>query len=68
MAQEKENPKLKEAGSVWEAIGDAQESLKEGKDVPEDINLLSNKKLDKKKKGKTKVTKNANNNKQRNRK
>lgn len=65
-AKEQENPKLKEAGSVWGAIGAAQESLKEGKSVPEDINLLSNKKLDKTKKGKTKVTKNANNNKQRN--
>jgi hypothetical protein len=67
-AQEKENPKLKDVGSVWGALGTAQENIKNGKKVPEDINLLSNKKLDKKKKGKTKVTKNANNNKQRNRK
>jgi len=65
-AQEKENPKLKDVGSVWGALGTAQENIQKGEKVPEDINLLSNKKLDKKKKGKTKVTKNANNNKQRN--
>ncbi len=66
MAQEKENPKIKDVGSIWGSIGNAQENLEDGEEVPEDINLLSNKKLDKKKKGKTKVTKNANNNKQRN--
>ena len=58
----------KKEGSIWGNISASQDALAEGENVTEDINLLSNKKLDKKKKGKTKVTKNANNNKQRNRK
>ena len=58
----------KQVGSIWGNISASQDALAEGESVTEDINLLSNKKLDKKKKGKTKVTKNANNNKQRNRK
>jgi hypothetical protein len=58
----------KQEGSIWGNISASQDALAEGENVTEDINLLSNKKLDIKRKGKTKVKKNANNNKQRNRK
>tara|TARA_E500000318_G_scaffold60122_1_gene55796 strand:- start:5600 stop:6061 length:462 start_codon:yes stop_codon:yes gene_type:complete len=61
------NPKLKDAGSFWTKIADGQEKLKNKEELPEDIQLLQGKKIDKKK-GIKKVSKNANNNKQRNNK
>jgi len=53
-------------GSIWGNIAYSQESLKNGEDVTEDVQLLSNKKLGIKEKSKGK--KDANNNKQRNNK
>ena len=57
----------KKEGSIWGHIATSQDSLANGEDPTEDIQLLQNKKTDKKER-KKKVTKNANNNKQRNNK
>jgi len=63
--KEKEDP-TKQIGSIWGNISQTQEALEEGKEINEDISLLSNKKLGIKKGNKGK--KNARNNKQRNNK
>tara|TARA_E500000318_G_scaffold17169_2_gene17399 strand:- start:3511 stop:3963 length:453 start_codon:yes stop_codon:yes gene_type:complete len=64
-----QNNKKKEEkqGSIWGHIATSQDALANGEDPTEDIQLLQNKKTDKKER-KKKVTKNATNNKQRNNK
>lgn len=61
-----QNPKLKDVGSMWDKIGEAQEAIDKGEEPSEDIQLLRGKKTVNNRKGKTKVKKDANNNKQRN--
>lgn len=63
--KQKQDP-LKEVGSIWSNINEGQDALANGKDLPEDLQLLQGKKNVINKKGKTKVKKDANNNKQRN--
>jgi hypothetical protein len=65
--QGQQNNKKEQPGSIWGNISQSQNALANGEDVTEDINLLSNKKHDKKRKVKRTKT-NANNNKQRNNK
>ena len=61
--EQKQNP----VGSFWTKIANSQESLANGEELDEDIQLLQNKKNVKKKKGTKKVVKkNGNNNKHRN--
>jgi len=60
--KEKQNP-LNEVGSIWGNIEEGQEALKNGKELPEDLQLLQGKKTVNNKKGKTKVKKDARNNK-----
>jgi len=56
-----------ETGSIWGSIAHSQESIENGEEPTEDVQLLSNKKLGIKRK-ETKGKKNARNNKQRNNK
>jgi hypothetical protein len=63
--KEKEDP-AKQVGSIWDNIAETQTALELGEKITEDISLLSNQKLDKKKG--TKGKKNVRNNKQRNNK
>lgn len=65
--KQKQDP-LKEVGSIWSNINEGQDALANGKDLPEDLQLLQGKKNVNNKKGKTKVKKDAHNNKQRNNK
>ena len=65
--KEKEDPikqAAKQVGSIWDNIQETQAALELGAEITEDISLLSNQKLDKKKG--TKGKKNVRNNKQRN--
>lgn len=65
--KQKEDP-TKQVGSIWSNISQGQDSLANGEDLSEDLQLLQGKKTDNNKKGKTKVKKDARNNKQRNNK
>jgi len=63
--KQKEDP-TKQVGSIWSNISHGQDALANGEDLSEDLQLLQGKKNVSNKKGKTKVKKDANNNKQRN--
>jgi len=65
--KQKQDP-LKEVGSIWGNISQGQDALANGKELSEDLQLLQGKKTVNNKKGKTKVKKDALNNKQRNNK
>ena len=65
--KQKEDP-TKQVGSIWSNISQGQDALANGEDLSEDLQLLQGKKTDNNKKGKTKVKKDARNNKQRNNK
>jgi hypothetical protein len=65
--QGKQNNNKEQPGSIWGNISQSQNALANDEDVTEDINLLMNRKNDKKRKVKRTKT-NANNNKQRNNK
>ena len=65
--KQKQDP-TKQVGSIWSNISQGQDSLANGEDLSEDLQLLQGKKTDNNKKGKTKVKKDARNNKQRNNK
>jgi hypothetical protein len=65
--KQKEDP-TKQVGSIWSNISQGQDALANGEDLSEDLQLLQGQKTANNKKGKTKVKKDARNNKQRNNK